>query len=61
MKQTDPTQSPSKVVIVPKPPKNSVDTPPVPEVKKEDLEKDKLEQVKESADTVKAEKPLPSK
>ena len=49
------------MVIVPKPPKNCVDTPPTPEVQKEDLEKDKLEQVKESADTVKTEKTLPSK
>ncbi len=61
MKQSSPTQNPSKVVITPKPPKNNVDTAPVPEVSKETLEIEKLEEAKESKDSIKVEKSVPAK
>ena len=50
----NPTQNPSKVVIVPKPPKGGkAAVPETPELSAEELEKGKVETVKAVQDTVK--------
>ena len=50
-KNQNPTQNPSKVVIVPKPPKGKVSE--TPEVSAEELETNKVEIVKVAKDSVK--------
>ena len=55
-----PTQNPSKVVIVPKPPKGKVEITEAPEAAAEELVKAKVETVKPAKDTVVAgNKPEP--